>query len=614
MKRLAAVLLIVSILSCVFHPAASADENEQGFDWESYTLDELLSIEEELSQVIAEKQRQYAIEHGDRKIIINNNTPNVFVSGTTVLEADVERVLETAPDKTKLLWSSSDNTIATVSETGVVTGVGSGDAIITCRAEDNDLIFAETTVQVLVPVKTISFEKKEESILLFEGQDCGVQLSCAISPEDAFCRDLMWTSSNESIAQVDENGYVSALAPGKVSITATSMDTSSNKAKTASCSITVIQAASSIAVNQNEVIIDKGSACSLSATILPENATSKSVLWTSSDDNVASVHHGLVKGLTCGDAIITARTTDGSNVSAECRVHVVQMVTGIRIAESSRTITLNHGSKQVLSAEITPNTATNPSVEWESSDSSVVSVSKEGEVTAVKGGTATITCKAADGSNKQASIEVYVPSITVEKDSYQITSKDGLKISVFFYGGKEEFKYSISPANIVKETVSWSNNDEKVTLNLEPQAAGTVTILLENKNDSKSSKRITVQILKDAVPNVTDTKAWADWKNSQFSGWSGKHYDFEKLIIKNLNDEKSYKHIDTSFIEVTNEEIRDVINDTLKNVGSKYRVEIGDIFIITEFTAKNAFNATVKNTAYGISQYATNRIILVRIE
>lgn len=614
MKRLAAFLLIVSILSCVFHPVASAEETEQEFNWEDYTLEELLAIEEELSQVIAEKQRQYAIEHGDRKIIISNNNPSVFESGKIVLEATVEKVLETAPEKTELLWISSDNTIATVSGAGVVTGVSKGEAVITCRAKDNEFIFAETPIQVLVPVKSVSFEKKEESILLYEGQTCGVQLSCEISPKDAFCQELTWSSSDESIAQVDENGFVSAFAPGRVTITATSKDNSSNKAKSDICSITVIQAAASIAINQKEVIINQGSTYSLSATILPENTTNKTILWTSSDEKVASVRNGQVKGLTCGDAIITAMTTDGSNISSECHVSVVQLVTGIRIAEPSRTITISKGSKQTISVEITPSTATNPSLEWESSDPSVVSVTKAGEVNAVRGGTATVTCKTVDGSNKQASIEVYVPSITVEKESYRITSKDGLNISVFFYGSKDEFKYSISPANLVNETISWSNNNEKVTLNLKPKAAGTITILLENKNDSKSSKRITVEIPKDAVPNVTDTKEWADWKNSQFSGWNGKHYDFEELIIQNLNDEKSYKHKETRFIEVTNEEIRDEINNVLKKVGSKYRVEIGDLFIITEFTAKNAFNATVKNTAYGIAQYATNRIILVRIE
>ena len=116
-----------------------------------------------------------------------------------------------------------------------------------------------------------------------------------------------------------------------------------------------------------------------------------------------------------------------------------------------------------------------------------------------------------------------------------------------------------------------------------------------------------------ATPSIADSEAWKNWVNSQFSPWDGAHRELEKLIVKNLNDEKSYDHIKTTYIEICDEGRMDIINKALKDDGYSRRVKIGDLFITTEFSAKNRFNATVKNTAYGIASYEDNTIILVDI-
>lgn len=90
------------------------------------------------------------------------------------------------------------------------------------------------------------------------------------------------------------------------------------------------------------------------------------------------------------------------------------------------------------------------------------------------------------------------------------------------------------------------------------------------------------------------------WIESQFSSWDKKHIALSELIKDNLNDSKSFKHIETSWIDVCNEEMKEDVNQILAACGFSERVEIGDLFIMEEFTAKNAFNATIKNTAYGI--------------
>lgn len=104
------------------------------------------------------------------------------------------------------------------------------------------------------------------------------------------------------------------------------------------------------------------------------------------------------------------------------------------------------------------------------------------------------------------------------------------------------------------------------------------------------------------------------WIKDQFSAWDGSHRKLEELILKNLNDEKSYDHIETTYIDVNSEERITSVNELLSEAGYSQRVEKDDLFISTQFSAKNAFGGTVKNTAYGIASYNNQTITLIGIE
>ncbi len=117
-----------------------------------------------------------------------------------------------------------------------------------------------------------------------------------------------------------------------------------------------------------------------------------------------------------------------------------------------------------------------------------------------------------------------------------------------------------------------------------------------------------------SLESIDYNTARNQWIKGQFSQWDGSHTDLKKLVIKNLNDEKSFKHINTTYIDIKDDETKEEINKILDNAGYKNRVEIGDLWITMEFSAKNAFNATIKNTAYGIASYNDNRITLINIE
>jgi RNase P/RNase MRP subunit p29 len=148
----------------------------------------------------------------------------------------------------------------------------------------------------------------------------------------------------------------------------------------------------------------------LTATVFPDEATTKNVRWSSSDWRVATVNRttGEVKGISAGEATITATTVDGG-YTATCEVIVtddrVIPVTGVTVNPSSTTIQI--GTTEMLTATVLPNDATNKNVTWYSSNSNIATVDRTGVVRGVREGTVTITVKTRDG-NYMARSEVTV--------------------------------------------------------------------------------------------------------------------------------------------------------------------------------------------------------------
>lgn len=155
-----------------------------------------------------------------------------------------------------------------------------------------------------------------------------IQITPIIIPEIVTDLSVTWTSLNESVATVDANGLVTAIALGEATITATTVDGSN---LSASCKVSVVPTlVTSIEVTPTEYEGVEDSEFQLTAIILPENATNKNVNWSSSDEVIASVSEdGLVKVLKEGNAVITASTTDGSNLTATCKITVLTGIDGV---------------------------------------------------------------------------------------------------------------------------------------------------------------------------------------------------------------------------------------------------------------------------------------------
>ena len=232
-------------------------------------------------------------------------------------------------------------------------------------------------------------------------------LAATVKPADADNKEVEWASSDEAVAVVgDFFGIITVMAKGygSCTITATAKDGSGVKGE---CQVKVAKLATGITLSQTSLTLEVGKTQTLTASIQPSDATDKSVAWKSSDTSVAAVSaSGKVTAKAAGTCTITATAKDGSGLKATCQLTVVQPVTGITLSHTS--LSLEVGKTQTLTATIQPADATDKSVTWTSSNTSVATVSTSGKVTAKAVGTCTVTCAAKDGSGIKAECKVTV--------------------------------------------------------------------------------------------------------------------------------------------------------------------------------------------------------------
>ena len=248
------------------------------------------------------------------------------------------------------------------------------------------------------------------------------QLTATVSPDDAADKTVTWASADETIATVDANGKVTAVADGQTTITVTTTD----GAKTADCKVIVTKDKVNVSgITLSETTLDKTTddgAVTLVATVSPEEATDKTVVWTSSNPAVAAVSAtGEVSFLDKGTATITVTATNGTpddtsdDFSATCAVSVVKNVKGLTLDKSA--LLFETGNSGQLVAAVSPADASDVTVSWKSSNPSVASVDASGNVKALSKGRATIT---ADSHGFKATCEVTVgillPNVTADKE------------------------------------------------------------------------------------------------------------------------------------------------------------------------------------------------------
>lgn len=298
-------------------------------------------------------------------------TPETAATGES---AETDEKVTKAAEKLTIEWTSSDESVATVDETGTVTAVAAGEADVTASVKDAD-IAASTHIKVVVtPTDVVA----PESIDLVTNGENTKSLDAKLVPADATDVKLAYESSDESIATVDETGKVTAVANGECTIT-TYVTAKTEDAEASELSAVVVEAADSEEV----------------------------------DDSVATMPEDLA-------AIDSAFGVVPENLKAETKVTVTTNVEGITLDKTEGVLTV--GNTVTVTATVTPDTAANASVTWTSSDEAIATVDSEGKITAVAPGTATITAVSDSNPDANATYAVTVQAKKVVTSTSTKTS------------------------------------------------------------------------------------------------------------------------------------------------------------------------------------------------
>ncbi|MBQ6061488.1 MAG: Ig domain-containing protein [Clostridia bacterium] len=296
------------------------------------------------------------------RIAVNASEKAVAVGETIRLTADI--LPENAAMK-DVEWSSQDEKTATVDGEGNVTGVKRGTARITATAKDGSNIKASISIQVNQNPEEITLDKPE--VTVDTGRSTAIRAT--VLPKDANNKNVVWASSDESIARVNADGRVTGVALGECTIICTDKQTGTVQA---SAVVHVQQPVTKVTLGEAPAVY-AGETAQLTWTTEPANASNPAVTFRSGNTKVLTVSEdGTVTGVKAGETWVTVMSTDGSNRQAKVKVKVYQHVTGVHMKRNTAYIDLR--TKSTTTAVLEPETATNHNMTWVSADPSIATV------------------------------------------------------------------------------------------------------------------------------------------------------------------------------------------------------------------------------------------------
>lgn len=343
-----------------------------------------------------------------------------------------------------IIWSTTNDSIATVDQNGKVTFVKSGTVSIIAQSADNPALtaYCEFTIQKAVTGVTLDVE----SIELYAGQN--YRLTYLVTPSTASIPEVIWTSYDTSIVVVDSTGMLSAKGVGTTLVRVKTVDGSYDDM----CTVIVKQKATKVKMNISELVMNAGEYFDMDVTITPATSTETSLTWESLNTKVVTVSStGRVTARSEGTAVILVKTESG--VTSYCTVTVLQPVRSLELDPSD--IVIDVGEKFTIDPIFNPETASNTTVDWTSSDNKIATVNSIGEVTGVSGGTVVITCESVDGGYRAfclVRVEEAVIDIVVTPETYRLG-----------YGKTYTLEATITNKDTATDIeILWSSSDDSV--------------------------------------------------------------------------------------------------------------------------------------------------------
>ena len=322
----------------------------------------------------------------------------------------------------EIIWESEDEKIAAVDQDGKVLAISEGNTTIVASCPKFN---KKATCKVYVKAKYIHVEEltiEPKSFHLFI--DESAKLKVIFKPTDATDPSVKWSTSEPKIAKVEQDGTVTGLAVGSATITA-----EVDKVK-ATCTVNVKPTlVEKVTLNETEITITEEETAQLKATVQPENATDKTIAWSSDHPEIAEVKDGTVTAKGAGTAIITA---EAQGAKATCKVNVLAKHIEIKdLTLGTTSARLWEGETLSISADVKPDNASAWTLTWSSSADDVASV-VDGNVTANSEGKATITATLVDTQTGQSITETCI----VEVRKFQFTQSPVVEL----WGRTAEFK------------------------------------------------------------------------------------------------------------------------------------------------------------------------------
>ena len=377
-----------------------------------------------------------------QQITLTPSTSSVVVGES--LQITVKVLPENATNTT-LKWKiTPENVLKPTAVSGQFTAQQVGEALVRAEAADGSGITAECKVLVKPRlVQSISLNATQKELIIGDA----FSLTATAMPENATNRNVVWKLVSGDAISLSNTGVIQAKKVGEALIRAEATDGSGI---TAECKVVVKpRLVQSISLNSTQKDLIIGDSFTLTATLSPENATNRNVIWKLvSGDAISLSNTGVIQAKKVGEALVRAEAADGSGVSAECKVVVKpRLVQAISLNATQKELII--GDSFTLTATLSPENATNHNVVWKLVSGDAISLSNTGVIQAKKVGEALVRAEAADGSGVSAECKVVVKPRLVQAISLNATQKE------LIIGDSFTLTATLSPENATNHNVVW---------------------------------------------------------------------------------------------------------------------------------------------------------------
>ena len=455
-----------------------------------------------------------------------------------------------------------------------------------------------------VAVESVSLDKTEA--VLKEKET--VKLNATVLPENADNKNVHFTSDNDAVAAVDDNGLVTALSSGEAVITVITEDGK----KTAKCKITVekeIIQLKTITITNAPAELEKGAQVQLGIKYIPDNTTqSKSVEWKTSDASVAVVSStGLVTAKKTGTVIITAVSKADSSIQSKVTIKVLSHITDVTVTGPSGTLYTD--TKYKFTAKITPDDTTdNKTVIWSVSDSNIAQIATDGTLSFKKAGTvdviATVKATSSNTVIKKLTVTgvkrvINVSSVALDKTTVNLKKGETVKLNA-----------TVAPADADNKEVTYTSSNSAVakvdnTGLVTAVASGEAVITVTTKDGSKTAS-CKVAVAKETEPlaiTVTSKISGNDYTFTANATGGNKDYTYKFIVYNRTTNSwglvQAFGTANTCVWKKGSVGVRDFYVDVKDSNGTVVRSKAMTVTINTQITPKPVITSSASEVKVG---------------